>query len=46
MARVLVSRREGILRPKCSVFKNKTSLAALAGDQEVKTRVERGPDGA
>ena len=31
---------------KMFYFKNKTSLAALAGGQEVKTRVERGPDGA
>lgn len=46
MARVLVRRREGILRPKCSVFKTKTALAALAGGQEVKTRMERGPDRA
>lgn len=37
----------GILRQKCSFFfffQNKTSLAASAGGQEVKTRVERGLD--
>lgn len=35
----------GILRQKCFFFfQNKASLAASAGGQEVKTRVERGLD--
>ena len=46
VTRVLESRREAILRPKCSVFKKETSLAAWAGGQEVTTRVERGLDRA